>query len=65
VKRASKRRLDAISIAFLETFSDPDTWLTTTKRRFRAFLKEQNYPYLGKPMSCTLGFMLRLLKRIR
>jgi len=38
----------AISIAFLETFSDPNTLLATTKRRFRAFLKAQNYPYLEK-----------------
>jgi transposase len=38
----------AISLAFLETFSDPQTLLATTKRRFRAFLKQQNYPYLEK-----------------
>jgi transposase len=38
----------AVSVAFLKTFSDPNTLLATTKRRFRAFLKEQNYPYLEK-----------------
>ncbi len=38
----------ATSIAFLETFSDPNTLLATTKHRFRAFLKKQNYPYVEK-----------------
>src|SRR4030095_4885494 len=38
----------AISITFLQIFSDPNTLLATTKRRFRAFLKKQNYPYLEK-----------------
>jgi len=38
----------AISIAFLGTFPDPKILLATTKRRFRAFLRAQNYPYLEK-----------------
>jgi transposase len=37
-----------ISIAFLKAFPDPQTLLATSKRRWVAFLKEQNYPYVGR-----------------
>jgi hypothetical protein len=55
----------AISIAFLQEFSDPQALLATTKSRFRAFLKQQNAPILRKPINCTARFMHRPLKRIR
>lgn len=46
-RRFYRKPACAISIAFLQTFSDPNTLLATTKRRFRAFLKEQNYHHVA------------------
>lgn len=37
-----------ITIAFLESFPHPETLKKTSRRCFRAFLKQQHYPYLEK-----------------